>query len=56
LLKDIKAGITTCDGVPPVSRRGGNQGMGMQQQQSTQLETPFEVAYDYFHIVNKGLK
>ena len=55
LLKDIKAGMITCDGVPPVSRRGGNQGMGMQQQ-STQPETPFEVAYDYFHIVNKGLK
>jgi hypothetical protein len=55
LLKDIKAGMITCDGVPPVPRRGGNQGMGMQQQ-APQPETPFEVAYDYFHIVNKGLK
>jgi hypothetical protein len=41
-----------CDGVPPTGR-GGNQGM---QQQPAQPNTPFEVAYDYFHIVNKGLK
>jgi len=54
LLTDIKAGMITCDGVPPV-RRGGNQGAGMQQQPA-QPETPFEVAYDYFHIVNTGLK
>lgn len=52
LLKDVKAGMIVCNGVPPTGR-GNNPGM---QQQTTQTETPFEVAYDYFHIVNKGLK
>ena len=51
LLKDIKAGIIACDGVAPA--RMGNF-PGMQQQQPAQPETPFEVAYDYFHISNKG--
>jgi beta-glucosidase len=52
LLKDVKAGMIVCNGVPPTGR-GNNPGM---QQQPTQPETPFEVAYDYFHIINKGLK
>jgi hypothetical protein len=52
MLKDIKAGMIACDGVAP-ARMGGFPGM---QQQTTQPETPFEVAYDYFHIINKGLK
>ncbi len=52
LLKDVKAGVIVCNGVPPTGR-GNNPGM---QQQPAQTETPFEVAYDYFHIVNKGLK
>jgi hypothetical protein len=52
LLKDIKAGMIVCNGVPSTGR-GNNQGM---QQQPAQSDTPFEVAFDYFHIVNKGLK
>ena len=51
-LKDVKAGVIVCDGVP-VAGRGGFPGM---PQQAAQPETPFEVAFDYFHIVNKGLK
>jgi beta-glucosidase-like glycosyl hydrolase len=53
MLKDVKAGMIACDGVAPA--RMGNF-PGMQQQQTSQPETPFEVAYDYFHIVNTGLK
>jgi regulation of enolase protein 1 (concanavalin A-like superfamily) len=53
ILKDVKAGIITCDGVTPA--RMGNF-PGMQQQQPAQPETPFEVSYDYFHIKNTGLK
>jgi regulation of enolase protein 1 (concanavalin A-like superfamily) len=52
MLKDIKAGMIACDGVAP-ARMGNFPGM---QQQTSQPETPFEVAYDYFHITNKGLK
>ncbi|MBG0857909.1 MAG: glycoside hydrolase family 3 C-terminal domain-containing protein [Bacteroidales bacterium] len=52
MLKDVKAGMITCDGVVP-ARMGNFPGM---QQQTSQPETPFEVAYDYFHIINKGLK
>ena len=55
MLKDIKAGIFVCDGVP-MSARFGNFPAMPGQQQPSQPETPFEVAYDYFHIVNKGLK
>jgi beta-glucosidase len=52
MLKDVKTGMIACNGVAP-ARRGNFPGM---QQQTNQPETPFEVAYDYFHIVNKGLK
>jgi hypothetical protein len=52
VLKDVKAGMIVCDGVAPAGR-ANFPGM---QQQTSQPETPFEVAYDYFHIVNKGLK
>ena len=52
LLKDVKVGMIVCNGIPPTGR-GNNPGM---QQQPAQTETPFEVAYDYFHIINKGLK
>jgi hypothetical protein len=44
--------MIACDGVAP-ARMGNFPGM---QQQTSQPETPFEVAYDYFHITNKGLK
>jgi beta-glucosidase len=53
LLKDIKAGMITCNGVQTTGGFGNFPGM---QQQASQPETPFEVAYDYLHIVNKGLK
>ena len=49
---NIKAGLIVCDGVPPAGR-GNNQGM---QQQQSLPETPFDVAFDYFHIISKGLK
>jgi beta-glucosidase len=52
LLKDVKAGMIVCDGVPPAGR-GNNPGM---QQQPSQSDTPFEVAFDYFRITNRGLK
>jgi hypothetical protein len=52
LLKDVKTGLIVCDGVPPAGR--GNSPVG--QQQAGQPETPFDVAFDYFHIINKGLK
>jgi beta-glucosidase len=48
MLKDIKAGMIACDGVLP-ARMGSFPGM---QQQTSQPEKPFEVAYDYFHIAN----
>jgi len=51
ILKDVKAGMIVCDGVAPA--RGGFPGM---EQPTNQPQTPFEVAFDYFHIVNKGLK
>jgi beta-glucosidase len=52
ILNNVKAGLIVCDGVAP-ARMGNFPGM---QQQTNQPETPFEVAFDYFHIVNKGLK
>ena len=51
ILKDVKAGMIVCDGIAPA--RGGFPGM---EQPTNQPQTPFEVAFDYFHIVNKGLK
>jgi beta-glucosidase-like glycosyl hydrolase len=51
ILKDVKAGMIVCDGVAPA--RGGFPGM---EQPTNQPQPPFEVAFDYFHIVNKGLK
>ena len=52
LLMNVKAGMIVCDGVAP-ARMGGFPGM---EQQTNQPQIPFEVAFDYFHIVNKGLK
>jgi len=52
-MRDIKAGMINCEGQAQ-TRRGGNQGLGAQQ--PAQSETPFEAAFDYFHIVNKGAK
>lgn len=51
ILKDIKTGMIVCDGI--AQARGGFPGM---EQPTNQPQTPFEVAFDYFHIINKGLK
>lgn len=55
MLKDIKAGIIVCDGVPDPRFARFREMPGMPQQQM-EPETPFEVSYDYFHITNTGLK
>jgi hypothetical protein len=55
LLKDVKAGMVACNGVPTTGGRGGGNAPATQQQ-AGQPETPFDVAYDYFHIISKGLK
>jgi beta-glucosidase len=52
MLKDVKAGMITCNGVAAT----GTGNFPGAQQQTAQPETPFEVAYDYFHIISKGLK
>lgn len=52
ILKNIKVGMTVSNGVTP-SRMGMDTRV---QQQSNQPEKPFEVAFDYFHIKNSGLK
>ncbi len=52
MLKDVKAGLIVCDGAES-SRVGNNQ---RNQQQNNQPETPFDVAFDYFHIKNSGQK
>jgi beta-glucosidase len=51
ILSDIKAGIIVCNG----STEGRPPIPGMQQQNSPE-EVDFEVSYDYFHIINSGLK
>jgi len=55
MLKNVKAGMITCNGVQTAGGFGNIPGMpGMQQRQAGQPETPFEVGYDYFHITNTG--
>jgi beta-glucosidase-like glycosyl hydrolase len=52
LLKDIKAGLIVCDGIII-------QGMKSTfyfNSDTTKPSTPFDVAFDYFHIENSGLK
>ncbi len=52
LLKDIRAGLIVCDGIII-------QGMKSTyyfNSDTTKPNTPFDVSFDYFHIVNKGLK
>jgi beta-glucosidase-like glycosyl hydrolase len=52
LLKDIKAGLIVCDGIII-------QGMKSTfwfNSDTTKPSTPFDVAFDYFHIENGGLK
>lgn len=52
MLKDIQAGVLTCDGVLSDRFASYSRFMGP----SNQPDTPFEVAFDYFHIDNTGLK
>jgi hypothetical protein len=55
MLKDVMAGMIACNGVPLSARFGNFPGMpGMQR--PSEPETPFEVMFDYFHIVNRGLR
>lgn len=55
MLKDVRAGMIVCDGVPMSGRFGNMPGMPGVQKPS-QPEAPFEVMFDYFHIRNNGLK
>lgn len=48
-LKDIKAGLMVCDGVILQSMKSTYYFNA----DTTKLNTPFDVAFDYFHIVNK---
>lgn len=50
VLKDIQAGLLVCDGVTP-ARMGG---FGRPQAAPAQPEKPFDVAFDYFRILNSG--
>jgi len=52
ILKDIQAGVMACEGVLPARFAGFRRFMD----ESNQPDTPFEVAFDYFHIDNSGLK
>jgi beta-glucosidase len=52
LLKDIKAGLMVCDGVII----SGMKSVYYFNPDTTKPNTPFDVSFDYFHIVNKGLK
>ncbi|MTK54474.1 glycoside hydrolase family 3 C-terminal domain-containing protein [Paludibacter sp.] len=51
VLKDIQSGVMVCDGVT-----SGRMGGFPRMQQAPQPTTPFEVAFDYFRIINNGLK
>ena len=52
LLKDIRAGLIVCDGVIIQ----GMKSIYYFNPDTTKPNTPFDVSFDYFHIVNKGLK
>jgi beta-glucosidase len=53
LLKNLRAGILICEGVPDPRMARFMQG---QSQQQTIPQNPFEVSIDYFHIKNSGAK
>jgi len=55
IISDVKAGIIVCNGAA-MARFGNFPSMPGMAQQNRPPETPFEVSYDYFHIVNSGLK
>jgi beta-glucosidase len=50
LLSDVMAGMITCDGIAPT-----RLGTRPQPQAPVQI-APIYVAYDYFHIVSRGIK
>ena len=52
LLKDIKAGLIVCDGVITQYMKS----TFWFNSDTTKPATPFDVAFDYFHIENSGLK
>ncbi|MBN1951543.1 MAG: glycoside hydrolase family 3 C-terminal domain-containing protein [Bacteroidales bacterium] len=52
LLKDIKAGLMTCDGTITQNMKS----TFWFDPDTSKPDTPFEVAFDYFHIQSKGLK
>jgi len=52
MLKDIKAGLIVCDGIII----SGMKSVYYFNSDTTKPNTPFDVSFDYFHIVNKGLK
>jgi beta-glucosidase-like glycosyl hydrolase len=52
LLKDIKAGLIVCDGVITQNLKS----TFWFNPDTTKLNTPFDVSFDYFHITNTGLK
>ncbi|MBN2088015.1 glycoside hydrolase family 3 C-terminal domain-containing protein [candidate division KSB1 bacterium] len=54
LLKNIKAGIMACEGVPDPRMLRFMRMRGGDQQPASQI--PFEVSVDYFHIKNSGAK
>ena len=54
ILKDIKAGILICEGVPDARMLRFMNRDGQSQQ--TVPQSPFEVSVDYFHIKNSGTK
>ncbi|MEJ2596290.1 MAG: glycoside hydrolase, partial [bacterium] len=51
LLKDIKAGLIVCDGVITQNMKS----TFWFDSDTTKPDTPFDVAFDYFHITNSGL-
>ena len=52
LLKDIKAGLIVCDGVITQYMKS----IYYFNSDTTKLNTPFDVSFDYFRIANSGLK
>lgn len=52
VLKNINGGLIVCDGVMPSRMSGFRRFMP----QNNEAKTPFEVAFDYFHINNTGIK
>jgi beta-glucosidase len=52
LLKDIKAGLIVCDGIITQYMKSTY----WFNSDTTKPATPFDVAFDYFHIENSGLK